>query len=658
MKVYLKQLDISDWKGIKKESFTFTSNESYFLGSNGTGKTSVFASFIWLLLGIDNFDRADHQIKPLKNGEPEHRLDSQVSGTLVLDGTHELRLRRVLHEEWVKPKTKEDEVFKGNTTLFYINDVGVQKKEYDAKVGEFCPPFVFKAVSNPHYFTSLTRDEQRKMLFSMVDNVTDGQIAAGNPVFEAMLKEIAGVTLAQFKKSLAAKKNLIQKDIDDIVPRIAELKRNEPEKKDWQLIEVAKVAAQASLTEIDGQLTDESKKAAAAGSVRLDYQIEINQLVGANKEIENIEQAKRTELLETIKSTIRAISTQINNKQSDGIAKQTRKSYLTFEIEKLKQERAKLLTEYAAVNAEKLEFHEGSFDCPTCHRPLDIDDIEKKQLEMAEAFNQTKAGKIEANVTKGKGMKVQIELLEKEVAEIGEVATEDVSELSSQVDKLTKEKATLEATPVPFRNHPDFIKNEARINELRTLLEDKTNTPMDNELNDRKRKLNAQIQALTIELASRETIENTVTRIEELTVQKKKLNQEKATLESKEYVISQFEDAKSTEFELRINKLFRLVQFRLFKKQVDGQTVPDCECMLDGVLYSTLNNAAQINAGLDIIRAISKHFNFYAPIFIDNRESVVDIPEMECQVINLVVDKSYPKLTYISEYGEINEHLN
>jgi DNA repair protein SbcC/Rad50 len=215
-------------------------------------------------------------------------------------------------------------------------------------------------------------------------------------------------------------------------------------------------------------------------------------------------------------------------------------------------------------------------------------------------------------VTKGKGLKVQIELLEKEVAEIGEVATEDVSELSSQMDKLTKEKVTLEATPVPFRDHPDFIKNEARINELRTLLEDKANTPMDEELNDRKRKLNAQIQALTIELASRETIENTATRIEELTVQKKKLNQEKATLESKEYVISQFEDAKSTEFELRINKLFRLVQFRLFKKQVDGQTVPDCECMLDGVLYSTLNNAAQINAGLDIIRAISKHYNFYA----------------------------------------------
>ena len=94
MKVYLKQLDISDWKGIKKESFTFTANESYFLGDNGTGKTSVFASFIWLLLGIDNFDRADHQIKPLKNGEPEHRLDSEVKATLLIDDHYELRLQK------------------------------------------------------------------------------------------------------------------------------------------------------------------------------------------------------------------------------------------------------------------------------------------------------------------------------------------------------------------------------------------------------------------------------------------------------------------------------------------------------------------------------------------------------------------------------------
>ena len=658
MKVYLKQLDISDWKGIKKESFTFSTNESYFLGDNGTGKTSVFASFIWLLLGIDNFDRADHQIKPLKNGEPEHRLDSEVKAILVIDDHYELRLRRVLHEEWVKPKTKADEVFKGNTTLFYINDVGVQKKEYDAKVAEICPAHVFKTITNPHYFTSLNRDEQRRMLFSMVDDVTDEQIASGNPEYEAMLKEIFGVTMVQYKKALSAKKALLQKDIDDIGPRISELKRNNPEQKDWPLIEASLKEKEAELVNIDGQLTDEAKRSESLGAARLDRQIKVNDLVKANKEIEFREQEKRVTEIEAIKSRIRGLIIEIGNKQKDGIAKKTRLSYLRFEIEKLSNERARLLAEYSAVNAERLQFPEGSFDCPTCHRPLDIDDIEAKQSEMTETFNQTKAGKIEANVLKGKGLKVQIELLEREVTEIGEVSMTDVSDIEIQVVQINKELAILEATTVPFREDPVYKKNEATISEFRAISEDGNVTQEHETLNARKTILKGEIQTLTIELAIRETIDNTDKRIKELDDQKKALNQEKADLEKKEFVISSFEDEKSAEFELRINRLFSLVQFRLFKKQVDGQTVPDCECMIDGVLYSTLNNAAQINAGLDIIRAISKHYKMYAPIFIDNRESVVVIPDMHCQVINLVVDKAYKKLTYILEYGEINESLN
>jgi AAA15 family ATPase/GTPase len=658
MRVFLKELEISNWKGIKHESFNFTTRDSYFFGANGTGKTSVFASFIWLLLGVDNFGRADHQIKPLKDGEPEPRLDCEVSASLLVDDHIQLRLKRILHEDWAKPKTKSEEIFKGNTTLFYINEVGVQKKEYDQKVAEICPPHVFKTVTNPHYFTSLTRDEQRKILFSMVDNVTDEQIAAGNPEYEAMLKEIKGVTMAQFKKSLAAQISRIQKDIDDITPRIAELTRNKPEAKDWSQLEASLKENEAALAELDQQLTDKAKRSEAASNNRLAHQVAVNELVNANKQIEFGEQAKRIEQVEEMKSKIRSLTLEIGNRQRDGVTQNARLSYLRIEIEKLTKEKAALLSEYTSINSEQLVFPEGSFDCPTCHRPLDINDIESKQAEMTETFNQSKASRIEGNITKGKALKAQIGTLELEVSNLTEVPLADASDLEKQIEQIKKDKEELEAKPIPVKENKDYIKNEGKISDLKALIDIKDNTPVDQELNAGKQILKDQIQALTIELASREAINNTAKRIKELEDQKKTLNQEKTDLEKKEYVIAQFEDAKSMEYELRINKLFQMVQFRLFKKQVDGQVVPDCECMVDGVLYSTLNNAAQINAGLDIIRAISKHFNLYAPIFIDNRESVTEIPDMACQVINLVVDKSYAKLTYISEYGEINEHMN
>ena len=99
-----------------------------------------------------------------------------------------------------------------------------------------------------------------------------------------------------------------------------------------------------------------------------------------------------------------------------------------------------------------------------------------------------------------------------------------------------------------------------------------------------------------------------------------------------------FEYAKNEAYQSRINEMFSLVKFNLFRQQVDGQIVPTCECHVNGVPYSTQNNAMQVAMGLDIINTISKHEGFSAPIILDNRESVTSIPSIEAQVINLVVD--------------------
>jgi DNA repair protein SbcC/Rad50 len=180
-------------------------------------------------------------------------------------------------------------------------------------------------------------------------------------------------------------------------------------------------------------------------------------------------------------------------------------------------------------------------------------------------------------------------------------------------------------------------------------LDNKVISTSDDTLKADREILKGKIKDLSATLSLRETIENTEKRIRQLQGQNKTLRQEVADLEKKEFTIKEFEYAKNGEYEKRINQLFSFVQFRLFKEQVDGQIVPDCECLVDGVLYSTLNNAAQIGAGLDIIKAISKHYNMYAPIFIDNRESVTIIPEMDCQIINLVVNEAYEKLTLLSK---------
>jgi hypothetical protein len=61
--------------------------------------------------------------------------------------------------------------------------------------------------------------------------------------------------------------------------------------------------------------------------------------------------------------------------------------------------------------------------------------------------------------------------------------------------------------------------------------------------------------------------------------------------------------------------------------------------MVNGVPFQGANNAAKINAGIDIINAFSKDFDIYAPIFTDNAEAVNQLLDSPSQMITLYVTK-------------------
>ena len=53
--------------------------------------------------------------------------------------------------------------------------------------------------------------------------------------------------------------------------------------------------------------------------------------------------------------------------------------------------------------------------------------------------------------------------------------------------------------------------------------------------------------------------------------------------------------------------------------------------------FTVANTAKQVNAGIEIINALSRFYGVSAPIFIDNRESVQSLIDTDSQIINLVV---------------------
>ena len=112
------------------------------------------------------------------------------------------------------------------------------------------------------------------------------------------------------------------------------------------------------------------------------------------------------------------------------------------------------------------------------------------------------------------------------------------------------------------------------------------------------------------------------------------------------YLIEQFIVAKVGMLEGQINSRFKMANFVLFEQQINGGISECCHTAYNGIKFDHgLNSGARIQVGLDIINTLSEYYGFRAPIFIDNKESVTSLPPSESQLISLVVDPDYKKLT-------------
>ena len=145
------------------------------------------------------------------------------------------------------------------------------------------------------------------------------------------------------------------------------------------------------------------------------------------------------------------------------------------------------------------------------------------------------------------------------------------------------------------------------------------------EITREKSKINLELDGLKKQLSTVEIISRTKERIEELHKQEKDSAIQKAKYQQTLQMRDSFTKAKIEKSENSVNSLFKYVKFKLFDSQINGGEKECCEVLIDGVPYNDANSAAKINAGLDVINAISMSYDVKAPIFIDNRKSVNDV---------------------------------
>lgn len=639
--IIIKEIHFVNFKGFRNMTIEFNEDITTICGRNGSGKTSIFDGFTWLLFGKDSQDRKAFNIKTLdENGKAIPKLPHEVSAIIVVDG-ETIELCRRFNEKWVKRRGQIEEEFTGHEEERLYNNVPMSLKEWNEKISNICSEQVFKFITNPKYFVSQKPDVQRAMLFRMAGELSDADIAAGNDDFSALLASLTGKTMEEYKKEIQAKKRRIKAEIEAIPERIDERKRDISalSEYDYPAIEASIKDKQDKVAKIEAEMLDLSKKNEAISQKRSEAIKELGQLKERKLRLEYEIKEKVTADYRAAISKKNDIQSKISDLERNIQSLSNRRDGLKRTIEECTSYREKLIAEWKSINASAITFNENDFVCPTCKRPLDIDDIEKKQQEMTENFNLAKSSRLAENNRKGQENKKKMQEAEASIISIdGDIkkASEDIEKLKS-AEEYEINLVEPDAYPV-IEGNTEYKKLSEEISSKEKALEDSSTNNVDTSYQKQELSLlKSEIDSLKRTLANRETITRNTQRIGELEAQYKEGAQELADLERIEFTMAAFNKARIEAIDKRINSMFSLVKFKMYEQQINGGEIETCEAVVNGVPYSGQNNAMQINMGIDIINAICKFEGITAPIFIDNAESVNEFISSQSQVIKLVV---------------------
>lgn len=649
-KITLTKLVLTNFKGIKHYTLDFNSKETNIHGKNGSGKTSIADSYSWLLFGKNSQNQTEFGIKGLnEKNQVIHNLNHSVEGVFMVDDS-ELTLKRVYSEKWTKKKGAEQQELTGHSTDFFFNGVPCSLSEYKMKVDGIISEEFQKLLSNPLYFNSVMKwNDRRVVLSKIVGEISDSEIYSGFP--EDKQAEIQALlssdkTLADYKREYSVKRKKIKDELDLIPSRIDEATRSLPDSKNWDLVEKSIENYTNEIKDIDTQIEDatkqmDSKFAEVNKAKQIKFQKDQELQAVINEEI--AESKKGYNILVSDASNVKHII-QLNKNNSKQQVELIQE--LEGKIKRHETANDELRNKFTKENEKVFTFDSTAFSCNSCQREYDTDKIEEIKANALLKFKAQQEQVISEIRATGGANKVQIEKHQAdiEVFKKTKIGLDEIIETKEAELKIIEDK--IKACEVQFASEKTVsIKVTELQSEIDSIVIPEV-TAIDNlALKTEKVNLLINIDRLKLHLHDKAQIEKGTLRIEELNKQQKDLSQEIASLEKTEMIIDQFENSKMDLIEKRVNEKFKYVKFKMFQNLVNGGISEDCNCLVNGVGFNDVNTASKINAGIEVINVLSDFYEINCPVIIDGRESITSLIKTDTQIINLIVDSGCEKLT-------------
>jgi len=641
MQIRLVSLKLKNFKGIRDFTLKVDGKNANVYGDNGAGKTTIFDAFMWLLFDKDSQNRKDFGIKTYNNnGNVIHGLEHEVEAVLSIDNKP-ITLRKVYKEKWTKRKGEAERTMTGHETVFFIDEVPKSKSEYTEKIGSIISEDIFKLITNVLYFNTVMKwQDRRTLLLEVLGDIPDSEVFNSDEELQKLQAIVGDKSIDDFKKMIAAQHARLNKEIKEIPARIDEVYRNMPELDgsiDYAALEAEKSTLDSQLNDIEIKMTQATNAANEFRKKQSEVFAKKNQIESLKREIEKAAyseveklKARKRELLYEKEDTESMI------KRNNEVIARNKDNIINWE-----QEIKKLVEQWNTEKAKQFVAPDDSnFICPVCKQNLPEDQKESQIEKLKKNFEDNKTVILSTISVNGKSLKKSIDDAKEDIKS-RETKNAELSDILSTINDKLKEVEEKLNIPVQEVNFDDNEQYTALKNEIAAMKNELSNaSSIDTEsLILEKQRINSRINDINATLNNREVIEKSKARIEELKQEEKNLSQQILNIEKQQFLCDKFTKAKVNMLEDRINQKFKFVRFKMFDTQVNGSIVDCCEALINGVPFSDANNAAKINAGLDIINTLTKHYDIFAPIFIDNKESINELIDTDSQVIGLIVSK-------------------
>ena len=637
----LLRLTLDNFKGTKHFSLDLPEGCSAAVyGENGTGKTTLADAWCWLLFGVDSKGQGDS-----KNGgfqvstKGTSGLDYSVSAVIEVDGrTH--TLRRVYREEFSRKNGESEKGQAKNHTDYYLDDTPLKtKKQYDAFIDTLFPSReIGRALTIPSYFPrELEPGSRRELLLKLFSpEITEDSVMDRHPEL-ARLRTYKGYkTVEQYRDWAKAQRTAVNKELDSIPGRIDEANLAKRE-------EVPTPEDDAVFQRLQAEKAKLAMKISAirSGSAQMDAIRRKSEAEALLSERRAAYMGKFLHANDALNADAQALRKEISDKERAVFLLKRKKEERILFMEGIRKEIDHLGEKWQEWQGKR--FDESSTVCPTCGQSLPPEQIQ----EAREKFNLTRSETIRQIEEQGTQLRERLKRDSAAVKEEQKTITAAEQELAELQEKLDKLAAAI-VTPPPFEETEDFRKLTKEIEGLRQeeailkVSAEKQLAP----LLEKEEAIQQRLDELARKRLNVEMNRQQEQRIRDLLAKQKELNLQLTTLDDGLTLADQFIRLRAMDLEEDINSHFEVVRWKLFDIQVNGGVKTCCEAMADNdngifVEYgSNLNDGRRIQAGVDIINAITKATGVTAPIWIDGAGELTKKLNTQSQCIRLYASEA------------------